>query len=293
MAVDTNQLIVSLSMQLLQQDLLTNTLFSGGQVGRDLRSMLLQDSAALKLTDPSSAALTGRIRSDAGMFRQASKNVSEAASITLQSESNVETLRQSLDRMKEIADGVADGTITAAAGQSEYNDLVTKIDGIIASTSYNGMKLFDSAGWAGDERITVSGTSGVPGTTGKVAIQAGDSSFNISLQDLSFIADRSFATLGSVNGLTMVGATDLADAAAAATTSSRVSSLSSYVSGIESMLEGRAADLASQASGLSAQASILDAAANTRAKTNESRSLEQLVLDYIVNNVGKIIDSST
>lgn len=293
MAVDTNQLIVSLSMQLLQQDLLTNTLFSGGQVGRDLRSMLLQESAALRLTDPSSAALTGRIRSDAGMLRQASKNVSEAASITLQSESGVETLRQSLDRMKEIADGVADGTISTSAGQAEYNDLVTKIDGIISSTSYNGMNLFDSAGWASDERITQSGTSGVPGTTGKLSIQAGDSSFNISLQDLSFIADRSFATLSSVNGLTMTGAADLADATAAATTSSRVSSLSSYVSGIESMLEGRASDLASQASGLSAQSSILDAAASTRAKTNESRSIEQLVLDYIVNNVGKIIDSST
>lgn len=293
MTADTNQLIFSLSMQLLQQDLLTNTLFGGGQVGRDLRSLLITESSSLKLTDPSAAALTGRIRSDAGMLRQASKNVSEAASITLQSESNVETLRQSLDRMKEIADGVANGTIGTSSGQSEYNDLVTKIDGIIASTSYNGINLFDSAGWAGDERVTLSGTSGVPGTTGKISIQAGDGSFNISLQDLSFIANRNFATLSSVNGLTMVGATDLADAAAAATTSSRVSSLSSYVAGIESMLEGRSADLASQASGLSAQASILDTAANTRSKTNETRSIEQLVLDYIINNVGSIIDSST
>lgn len=293
MTTDTNALIFSLSMQLLQQDMLTNSLFSGGQVGRDLRSLLLTESAALKLTDPTAAALTGRIRSDAGMLRVASQNVSEAASITLMAESGVETLRQSLDRMQEIAEGVSDGTISAASGQSEYDDLVTKIDGIIASSSYNGFNLFDSTGWAGDERITQSGTGGEPGTTGKISIQAGDSSFTISLQDLSFISDHNFGSLSAVNGLAMDGATDIADATAASTASTQLSSLVSYVSGIESMLEGRAADLASQASGLSSQASILDTAANTRARTNETRSIEQLVLDYVVNNVGKIIDSST
>ncbi len=293
MSIDTNSLIFSLSMQLLQQDMLSNTLLTGGQVGRDLRSLLIAESASLRLTDPMAAGLTGQIRSDAGMLRTASQNVSEAASITLQSESNVETLRESLDRMQEIAAGVADGTISTAAGESEYDDLVTKIDGIISASSYNGISLFDSAGWAADERVTQSGTSGVPGTTGKISIQAGTSAFDLSLQDLSFIADRSFATLSSVNGLTMVGATDLADAATASTTSTRISSLSSYVAGIESMLEGRAADLSSQAAGLSAQASILDTAAETRAKTNESRTLEQLVLDYVITNVGKIIDSST
>lgn len=291
MTTDNSALILSLTMQLLQQDTLTKTLLSGG--GADLRSLLLKNAGARRLTDPTAAALTGRIRSDAGMLRQASRNVSEAASVSLMAASGVTSMRESLDRMKAIAEGVADGSISTTAGRAEYNDLVKVIDGAIASASYNGMKLFDSDGWAADERITLTGTAGAPGTTGKVHIQAGTGGFDMSLHDMSFIADRNFSSLSGVNGLTMVGATDLADASAASTAATRLSSLTSYVSGIESMLSSRATGFASQASSLASQASILDAAAATRARTNESRTLEQLILDYLVTDAGKLVDSSS
>lgn len=288
-----NSTIVALSMQLLQNDLLTNATFLDGQVGKDMRSMLLQENGAVKLTDPTAEALSGRIRSDAVFLRQASDNVGEAKSITDMMQSAVSSINSILSDMQELADDVANGTLDEAAAQPTYDSYVEQIQGIIRSTSYNGINLLSSDNWAGDERVTVSGTAGDPGAVGKVWIQAGSDGFNLNLYDLEFLKDANFTALTTVDGLTLAGATDLADDATATTTATRLSELVSYMGTIESALETRSSSLSSHSSALDSQASIMDTAANTRESTNDARSLEELLLDYILNQVGSVLDTET
>lgn len=266
-----NTMLVEYSLQLLQQDMLTNSLFMGGSVGRSLRDLVLTESQSLKLTDPTAAALTGRLRSDAAMLRQASSNVSEAKSIVDLANEATTTINTALTRMKELANGVATGTMTYASVQAEYNSLASQITQTIASASYNGIALQDGTAWAADDRVTVSGGSGT------IEIQSGTGSFDLALYDFS-----SFKNAFNSTQINTVG-----KAAAMVTTLSghitTVSTVASNYASRSTILDGQAASLASQAD-------IMDTAAETRARANESRSLEELVLDLLLRETGTITD---
>ncbi|MFV0423863.1 flagellin [Oleidesulfovibrio sp.] len=277
---ESRQLIFDLSLRLLQQDMLTNNLFLGGEVGKSLRDLVLQDSRSLKLTDPTAQALSGKLRSDAGMLRQASSNVSEAKSVTDMAQSATEVIRTSLERMQELAEGVSDGTLTVASAQAEYQTLIDTIEGSIDNASYNGFKLLSADGWAGDERVTLNGTAGTLGTTGDIHIQAGDSGFNLALHDISYLKGQ-FSTA------------DIQDAATAATSATTLSGYVSDIQGIETILKKRSEGLSSHAASLSSQADILTTAATTREASDDKRSVEELLLDYVLTNVGKIVDTDT
>lgn len=266
-----NTMLVEYSLQLMQQDMLTNSLFMGGSVGKSLRDMLLTESQTRKVTDPTAAALSGRLRADAGMLRQASSNVSEAKSIMDLANTGVTTLNAALTRMKELATGVSNGTMTYASVQAEYNSLASQITQTVASTSYNGIALLDGSAWSSDDRVTMSGGSGA------IEIQSGTGSFNLALTDLSSYKNAFTSTQ--------------IDTVGKATT--MVTTLSGYIttlSTISSNYAGRSTLLDSQASSLASQADIMDTAAATRAKSNESRSLEELVLDLLLRETGTITD---
>ncbi|WP_353114984.1 flagellin [Nitratidesulfovibrio sp.] len=266
-----NTMLVEYSLQLLQQDMLTNSLFMGGSVGTSLRDMLLTETQSRKVTDPTAAALTGRLRADAGMLRQASSNVSEAKSIMDLANSGATTLKSALTRMQELANGVATGTMTYASVQAEYNSLASQITQTVASTSYNGIALLDGSVWASDDRVTVSGSSG------SIEIQSGTSSFDLALTDFS-----SFKNAFTSTQINTVG-----KAAAMVTT------LGGHITTVgtaSTNYAARATLLDSQASSLASQADIMDTAAATRAKSNENRSLEELVLDLLLRETGTITD---
>jgi flagellin len=266
-----NTMLVEYSLQLLQQDMLTNSLFMGGPVGRSLRDMLLTENQSRKVTDPTAAALTGRLRSDAAMLRQASNNVSEAKSIVDLANSAAATINTSLARMKELANGVATGTMTYAAVQAEYDSLASQITQTVASASYNGIRLLDGSAWASDDRVTASGGSG------NIAIQSGTGSFTLALYDFS-----SFKNAFTSTQIDTVGKA----AAMVATLSGHIGTVTT----VTANYAARSTNLDSQAAALAAQADIMDTAAATRAKANENRSLEELVLDLLLRETGTITD---
>ena len=294
LTAETQKLIFELSMNMLNRDILTNSTFMNSDVGKNLRSLIIQDRGSLKLTNPTAKALSGKIRSDANFLRQASSNVTEAKSVTDTAESSVQTVREKLERMQEIATGVGNGTLTASAVSAEYDSLYSEIQGAIRSPSFNGINLLDSSNWASDERVTLSGTSGNPGAVGKIHIQAGNEGFDLVLFDMKFLADGNFSgDLSSLSGLDMASATDLTNTTAATTSATELSELVSYVKTFESAYEGRSTNLNSQASSLASQAAIMDTAAKTRESSNDSRSLEQLLLDYIAKQSGSLINTSS
>jgi flagellin len=266
-----NTMLVEYSLQLLQQDMLTNSLFQGGPVGRSLRDLMFTETQSLKFTDPTAAALSGRLRADAGMLRQASRNVSEAKSIIELAESSAETVNTALTRMKELAQGVADGTMTVSEAQTEYASLAKEIDGTIAAASYNGIKLLDGSQWSSDERVEVSGSSG------NIEIQAGTDGFTLALRNLA----------------SLKGAFSISQIASASAAGSAVTMLSGHIATvdtIESNYEGRLSVLESHAASLTAQAEIMETAARTRERSNDGRTVEELLLDLLLRNTGTITD---
>jgi len=266
-----NTMLMEYSLQLLQQDMLTNSLFMGGPVGRSLRDLMFTETQSLKFTDPTAAALSGRLRADAGMLRQASNNVFEAESVMDLASESTTTLKDAFTRMKELANGVATGTMTYASVQAEYNSLASQITQTIASASYNGIALQDGTAWAADDRVTVSGGSGI------IKIQAGTSSFDLALYDFS-----SFKNAFNSTQINTVG-----KAAA------MVNTLSGHITTVDTVASNyaeRSTLLDGQATSLAAQAEIMETAARTREKSSDGRTLEELVLDLLLRETGTITD---
>lgn len=266
-----NTMLMEYSLQLLQQDMLTNSLFMGGPVGRSLRDLMFPETQSLKFTDPTAAALSGRLRADAGMLRQASNNVFEAESVMDLASESTTTLKDAFTRMKELANGVATGTMTYASVQAEYNSLASQITQTIASASYNGIALQDGTAWAADDRVTVSGGSGI------IKIQSGTSSFDLALYDFS-----SFKNAFNSTQINTVG-----KAAA------MVNTLSGHITTVDTVASNyaeRSTLLDGQATSLAAQAEIMETAARTREKSSDGRTLEELVLDHLLRETGTITD---
>lgn len=266
-----NTMLMEYSLQLLQQDMLTNSLFMGGPVGRSLRDLMFTETQSLKFTDPTAAALSGRLRADAGMLRQASNNVFEAESVMDLASESTTTLKDAFTRMKELANGVATGTMTYASVQAEYNSLASQITQTIASASYNGIALQDGTAWAADDRVTVSGGSGI------IKIQSGTSSFDLALYDFS-----SFKNAFNSTQINTVG-----KAAA------MVNTLSGHITTVDTVASNyaeRSTLLDGQATSLAAQAEIMETAARTREKSSDGRTLEELVLDHLLRETGTITD---
>lgn len=272
--------IVDYSLQLLQQDMLTNSLFMGSATGKTLRDLVLKEASVPLRTDPTAKALSGTLRVDAGMLRQASKNVAEAQSIMDTGASAMNSIKDILADMKDIADEVAAGTMTTANAKPLYKSLRDEMRGIISSTSYNGISLLDGTNWGTDSRMTTSGS----GTTlsGSLRIQSGSDGFDLALLDMKSDLYNAYDD----------GTADLANAAAAAATATRLSTDSTTVTTIADLYAGRSSSIAGHSAALAKQADIMDAAAIVREKGNDGRTTEELLLDLILRASGTLVDEN-
>ena len=259
------------TMALLRSQLINQALQSSGSVDSLIYHTLMNAQPRDTGRDISNAALTGRIRSDAGMLRQASKNVSEGGSILTLAATATQSISAALTRMQTLAQGVADGTLTPAA-QTEYNTLAANISGTIASTAYNGISLLNGNAWAGDERLSVSG-SGLQ-KTGTLGIQAGTSSRPLTLTDLSSLES------------TLAG-TDLSNTTNAAAAATTISNLLGSVNTLDQSYESQAGNFSSEAKSLKRQAGILAATA-ARAQQNPEVDSATLLLDMLLKERGRL-----
>ena len=263
-------------MALLRNQLVTQALQSGGSVDSLIYETLLTPQRRTTGRDISNAALTGRIRSDAGMLQQASKNTSEGGSILSMAATATKSISDALARMQALAQGVADGSLTSSA-QTEYNTLAAGIVGTITSTAYNGINLLSGTNWGADERLAVSG-SGLQ-KTGTLGIQAGTSSIPLSLHDLS-----------SLQG-TLAG-TDLANPTNAAAAATTVSGLLATVNTLTKSYEAQSGSFNSESKSLTRQADILTETA-ARAQQSPHLDTSSLLLDLLLKDSGRLFTLSS
>jgi len=269
-------LLFNYSQQLLQQDMLTNQLFYGSSVGRNLRSMVLGESpGATIFSNPFEQAISGTLRADAGATRQAARNVGESASMMGVARTSMSTIVDALESMESIIEDIEAGNLLASSDvvKADYDALRDKITGLISSTDYNGIYMLDSTQWGTDQI-----TSG-----GQVYVQSSkNGGFDISFHAVD-------------QGSSTVDWSDLSGAdleANLATQKSYVDNLKSFASSIEDMYQVKEDNLASQQTALESQAQLLDSAAQMRMPSDPDYSLEQLLADLIVRETGTIFDTN-
>jgi flagellin len=123
--------------------------------------------------DAAGAAIANDLRSTGRSLQAAQRNASQANSVLQIADGAVSTIATILDRMKELATSAASdssGTTGRANLNAEYQQLVSEIDRITATTKYQGTALLDgtytgtflvssSGAYAGNDTITVSGAT--------------------------------------------------------------------------------------------------------------------------------------
>ncbi|EFL52177.1 conserved hypothetical protein [Solidesulfovibrio fructosivorans JJ]] len=271
---DTDRsLIYDMSLQLLQQDILTRTLFQGGIVGQMLRNMMVEQSSSYQRTNPYDEAITGTLRSDAAAVKQNSRNVSEASSMMGVAKEGVAGIQTSLADMKQILDDINSGLLSGSDPivQQNYLNLKNQILGYVSNTEYNGIYMLDSSKW-GTEQID---------SGGNVYIQAfKNGGFDVNFYDASSL---DFASLDE----TALGNQSGRDAQNAL-----LDSLSSSIDSMHDMYDKRETSYATQATQLDAQSSLLTQAAETR-RQKPAQSLESLLLDWVAQTTGSLLNTSS
>ena len=271
---DYNALFIyDYAFQALQQDMLTNYIFTGSQVGRTLRDMVLWRNSALQpLTNPTEEALTGTMRADSAAIRQNARNVGEAASMMGIAKTAVEQINSALGDMEDIIEGINAGELDAGSSlvQADYDALKSKISGLISDTDFNSIYMLDSSQW-GTQQID---------SSGNVWIQA--------YKNGGF--DVTFVPVDTMDW------SDLDSAELDTDINNQKSVVDSLQLEIEAVLDrytAKESSLDYQEARLSSQADILDQAVASRMPSSAGRRLEQLLLDYLLESTGGIVDEST
>ncbi|WP_285904957.1 flagellin [Pseudodesulfovibrio pelocollis] len=264
------------SARLLERDMLTNQLFAGSAVGRNLRSLVLGEPLRAKtFTNPFEEAISGTLRADAGATRQAARNVGEAASMMGVARTGMATITGALRDMQEIIDKINAGELSGSSSvvQGDYNALRDKIIGTISGTDFNGISMLDSTKW---------GTSQID-SDGKVFIQSDKSGgFNISFYAVDTPAS-------GVAWADLSGAA-LGDDGTRATQLGFVQTLASEMESVQGMYQSKEDSLHSQQLALQSQAQILDNAAQLRKPSDPGYTLEKLLAELILKESGTIFD---
>jgi len=265
------------SQQLMQENMLTNQLFYGSSVGRDLRSLVLGNgnSRAMTFTNPFEEAISGTLRADANVTRQAASNVGEGAAMMGVARNGMSTIVDALESMESIIQDIEAGSLLASSTvvQADYDALRDKITGVIGSTDYNGIYMLDSTQW-GTDQISAGG---------QVYIQSSkDGGFNIAFHAVD--QGSSSTNWSNLSGAALVGSL--------ATQKSYVDNLKSWASSIEDMYQVKEDALSSQQTQLESQAQLLDSAAQLRKPSDPDYSLEKLLADLIVRDTGTIFDTN-
>ena len=273
MTLDSSQklFIYNLAMDTWQNDLLSNSLFAGSQVGRSLRDLILAAQPVRPLTNPFEEAISGSLRADAATTRQNASNVGEAASMVGVAKTAVTQISDALADMEDIIDQINLGELSAASSvvQADFDALRDKIKGLVSGSDYNGIAMLDGSQW-GTDQIDANGN---------VYIQAGkDSGFNVTFHNLDAI------NWDNLSGAALDGSL--------ATQLSYVQSFQQDVDAVESVYSTKLSSLENQRTQLLSQADLLDQAVANRMSSASSLSTEQILLNLILGDSGSIVDES-
>lgn len=257
----------------LQQQLISHILESGDKTSM-MDSLLKRGQKSGR--QMSAEALTGRIRSDAGMLRQAANNAGEGAAIAKMANTATTSMLTSLQSMYDLALEVVKAGSSDPGTVSAYNSLASGVMNIINTTAYNGINLMSKDQWAGDERVTTA----ADGKSGSLSIQAGTSARTLNLMDFSGILN------GIDDGTAALGTTQDAQ-----NTADALSEIINTVKMQDSSYSSLASSFEADAKGIERQSKILDISAARNIAGTSTDPVTRL-LYLLLSDQGRIINNS-
>lgn len=270
------------TLALIGQEFLANALANGGSIDSSVASMLLYASPPASGREKAATALTGRIRSDSGMMRQASKNAAEGATMAVLIQDAALSLGEKLSEMQTVVQSYQAGQMTGAEAQDAFANLAQSISSTVSGASYNGISLLDKDGW--DSRLTPSGT----GDTASLSLQLGNTTSTFTVRDLSDL--KRFATID----ITTLDAQGISDLAAGISTD--IGSVAAIASGYESLAGSYTSDakyFENQSELLAATAAQAIKAAGRDDGSSSGQSVQSILINLLLRNQGKIVDISS
>jgi flagellin len=126
--------------------------------------------------DAAGMAISARMTSQINGLNQASRNANDGISLAQTAEGGLQSITESLQRMRELAVQGSNATNTAtdrAALQQEVDQLVQQINTVAGQTAFNGVKLLD--GTFNSQAFQVGANSGEKITINSVASARADS----------------------------------------------------------------------------------------------------------------------
>ena len=99
--------------------------------------------------DPAGLAIADKLRADVRIAGQAIRNANDGVSVINIADQALSEIGSSLARLAELAEQAGTGTLTGqqrGSIQSEFAQLVSEIDRIAATTTFNGSQLLSSGG---------------------------------------------------------------------------------------------------------------------------------------------------
>jgi flagellin len=261
------------SMQLLRGQMLDQLLL--GQIsGISLSEFVLGKPAMRSGRAMMNDALTGLMRSDAAMLHQASKNMGEGEAISKLAAEGLQSIQEKISRMRDIAAQVqTSGLAATQSEEAEYMSLAGQIKAVVENTGYNGIKLLDGDTWAGEPRIADGGNS-----TGKLSLQAGTSSAELTLYGLEYLKSGfNTAQLGAGQLSATISSLDMAQR---------------RLNGMRESYTARAGLYASEAASYERQAGILEEASG-KASPGDEQSLKDALLNILLREQGMLVNYSS
>lgn len=265
------------SLNLLRGQMITQIITGqglSGTGGLSLTEYILgkKQEARRSGTDMMNDALTGLMRSDAAMLRQASKNMQQGKALLEAGGEGINSVLEKVKRMSEITAELQSNYSNAATLKVEYMELAGNIKSVIEGAKFNGISLLDGEKWGDDERIKVNGA------TGKLSLQAGNAPTELTLYDLQSYKSSFQATDLDLGNLTA--------------TAGALSQLETTLEGMRDSYKARAGLLDSESATFERQAGILDEATR-RAKPGDEESLKQALIDILMRDSGSVLSGTS
>lgn len=270
------------TLALIGQEFLANALASGGSMDSAVASMLLYTGQPTSGREKAATALTGRIRSDSGMMRQASQNAAEGATMATLIKDATLTLGEKLSALQTVVQSYQAGQMTGAEAKDAFANIARNISATVSGTAYNGISLLDKSGW--DSRLTPSDTD----NTASLSIQLGNAASTFTVRDLSDL--KRFASID----VTTLTAQELSDLVTGISTD--IASVTAMSSGYESLAGSYTADakyFENQAELLAATAAQTIKAASREDGSSSGQSVQSILIDLLLRDQGKIVDTSS
>ncbi len=263
------------ALQLLRTQYVSQLVMGDAFAGLSMTDFMLGKTAPRRSgKDIMNDALTGLMRSDSAMLRQASRNMADGKSVYDLAGGALKGITENLEGMKRILADIQSGAIpnnpTAIHdAKVSYMDYASGIGDIIDNTSFNGISLTDKSLWQNNPQVAVQGDYG------KLSIQAGKSPTELTLSDLSGLK-----TAFSPAQVNMGNATQ---------TIRMLDEKLSEIGALAQTYQARGSSFGSEAAYFNRQAGLLSEAA--KRSQNEGLSLKDVLLDLLLSEQGGLVNS--